>query len=163
MTRRALLVLGGTGRFSSRLVPPLVDRVLAEGCSVVLASSVPVPDTLVRDSLTVVSLRPTRWMPSGAPLVSGREPRPPLGRVGAAIDRRVRARYPEYAVGRETWQWVRASTAARSAAADADLIVAVNPDAVRAVWELGRRHAGAQVVNGASGAEAVIDAWHRAG
>jgi hypothetical protein len=42
------------------------------------------------------------------------------------------------------------------------MLVAADGDSVRAVWELGQRHAEPASVLGLSGAEAVLDAWRRA-
>jgi len=174
VTRHALIVFGGQGRFSARVLPPMITRLREAGCTVVLASAPPCPESLQEvDGLTVVSLRPERWHPSGTPVptTSGSGRRGPMGRLvgrldprslSAGVDRRVRARQPEYADGRQTWSWVRASGDTMAAAAAADLVVAANAEAVRAVWELGRSHPGPEVVTGMAGVEGVLDAWRRA-
>jgi len=175
MTRRVLVIAGGTAKFSGRVVPPLLDRLLEEGCTVVLASAAPVPASVQElDGLEVVSLRPSRWLPLGTAAAPRRKPLRGTTRVTKAyhrvVPKDVTARavrkagkfYPEYLVGRQTWAWVRSSDAALSAAAEADLVVAANPDSVLAVWELGQRHAEPEIVLGLSGAEAVLDAWARA-
>jgi len=174
VSRRVLVVAGGTAKFSGRVVPPLLDRLLEEGCTVVLASAAPVPaEVQERDGVEVVSLRPSRWLPLGVSKPTKRALRGTT-RVTKAyhrvVPRDLSARavrkagkyYPEYLVGRQTWGWVRGSDAALAAAAEADLIVASNPDSVLAVWELGQRHAEPEIVLGLSGAEAVLDAWRRA-
>jgi hypothetical protein len=175
VTRRVLVVAGGTAKFSGRIVPPLLERLLEEGCTVVLASAAPVPaDVQALEGVDVVSLRPSRWLPLGTDAAPKRTPIRGSTRVTKAYRRIVRrdfsARavrkagkyYPEYLVGRQTWGWVRASDASLAAAAEADLVVAANPDSVLAVWELGRRHQEPEIVLGVSGAEAVLDAWRRA-
>ena len=175
MNRRVLVVAGGAAKFSGRVVPPLLDRLLEEGCTVVLASAAPVPaDVQELAGVEVVSLRPSRWLPVGASTPAKKRAIRGTTRVTKAYHRVVpkdfSARavrkagkyYPEYLVGRQTWGWVRGSDAALAAAAEADLIVASNPDSVLAVWELGQRHAEPEIVLGLSGAEAVLDAWARA-
>jgi hypothetical protein len=170
-----LVVAGGTAKFSGRIVPPLLERLLEDGCAVVLASAAPVPaDVQALERLEVVSLRPSRWLPMGTAAAPKRTPIRGATRVTKAyhrvVPRDAAARavrkagkyYPEYLVGRQTWGWVRGSDASVAAAATADLIVAANPDSVLAVWELGRRHQEPEIVLGLSGAEAVLDAWRRA-
>jgi hypothetical protein len=175
MTRRVLVIAGGTAKFSGRVVPPLLDRLLEEGCTVVLASAAPVPaEVQERDGVEVVSLRPSRWLPLGAARPTRKRAVRGSTRVRKAYhrvvprdfsERAVRKAgkyYPEYLVGRQTWGWVRRSDETLAAGAEADLVVAANPDSVLAAWELGQRHAEPEIVLGLSGAEAVLDAWRRA-
>jgi hypothetical protein len=159
--RRVLVVVGG-GRSTGDSVRPLLERLADDHCSVVLAASsrAPLP-VLESDDVTVVSLRPRRWQPRTGPGPVVTPPSAAAASLPKKVLRRLGTYLPSYPAGRRTWTRVRRHGGVLEAAQHADMIVAVNPEAVLAVWQLGRLNTRCQIVFGLSGVEAVLDRWRR--
>lgn len=159
--RRVLVVVGG-GRSAGDSVRSLLERLAEEQCSLVLAdasrTALPVGES---HDVIVVPLRPRRRQP-GTGSGSGQTPSAAALSLPKKVLRRLGTYLPSYPAGRRTWVRVRRSDRLLDAARHADMIVAVNPEAVLAVWQLGQLNTTCQIVFGLSGVEAVLDTWRRA-